>query len=431
MKGKGRSRLIEWGKTLLIVLLALSAIYLLGQTQFSEDMVSEVKDLLDRTSSTNSEELHTQTTPAAIRPMHITINLDGGQRYGVQYDLNAMDVVFSSVSTLLSEALSSADTPQRITEQSWRTKLASAGIYMDLYYPVSLNVLSEQLGEGQSNQALSGKARRICLAADQDDSVSLLYINEADGSVYSCATTLSRAIHLDPVLEGQSPNGALFAFEVPGMEHVVPYMLLTSTPQPVIYQSGNPLLTDSNRLGEVLRTLSFQSRGIQLDPAVGGPLVEGNDSLRLFDTGLLTFHTIGDSDFRFLLPEDTLQSALEYTQELVNITVGAWCGEANLCLAGVEETEAGAEILFQYCLNGIPVELPEGNMAARFVVHNGAVTDFSLYFRTYTATEETTLILPELQAAAVLGAASGQESDLTLLYQDMGGESVSAGWVAN
>lgn len=431
MKGKGRSRLIEWGKTLLIVLLTVSAAYLLGQTQFSEDMVSEVKNLLDRTSSTDSEELHTQTTPAAIRPMHITINLDGGQRYGVQYDLKGTDVVFSSVSTLLSEALSSADTPRRITEQSWRSKLACAGIYMDLYYPVSLNVLSEQLGESQSNQMLSGKARRICLAADQDDSVSLLYINESDGLVYSSATTLSRSIHLDPVLEGQSPNGALFAFEVPGMENVAPYVLLTSTPHPVVYQSGNPLLMDGTRIEELLRTLSFQPRGVQLDPAAGGPLVEGNDSLRLFDTGMLTFHTIGDSDFRFLLPEETLQSALEYTQKLANATVGMWCGGANLCLAGVEETETGAEILFQYCLNGIPVELPEGNVAARFVIYNGALTDFSLYFRTYTATEETTLILPELQAAAILDTVSGQENELTLLYQDMGGELVSAGWIAN
>ena len=431
MKGKGRTRLIEWGKSLLIVLLAISAAYLLGRTQFSEDVVSEVKGLLDRNSSSNSEELNTQTAPAVIHPMHIAINLDGGQRYGVQYDQKGTDAVFSSVSTLLSEALSSADTPRRITEQSWRTKLTGAGIYMDFYYPVSLNVLSEQLGEGQGNPALSGKARRICLAADQNDGVSLLYINEADGLAYSSVTTLSRTIHLDPVLEGQSPNGALFAFEVPGMEHTAPYMLLTSTPKPVVYQSGNPLLNDTARIEELLHTLSFQSRGAQLDPAAGGPLVEGNDSLRLFETGLLTFHTIGDSDFRFLLPEQTMQSALEYTQKLANATVGVWCGGANLCLAGVEETGNGTEILFQYCLNGIPVELPEGNVAARFLVYNGALTDFSLYFRAYTATEETTLILPELQAAAIMDAAAGQEDELTLLYRDMGGESVSAGWVAN
>lgn len=431
MKGKGRSRLIEWGKTLLIILLAISAASLLGRTQFSEDMANEVKNLLNRTSVTNSEQMDTQTTPATILPMHITINLDDGQRFGVQYDMEATDTVFSSVSTLLSEALSSADAPQKINERSWRTKLASAGIYLDLYYPIPLSVLSGQLGEGESNSALSGTARRLCLAAEQDGSVSLFYLNEVDGFFYSSATTLSRAIHLDPVLEGQSPNGALFAFEVPGMERVVPYVLLTSTPRPVIYQSGNPLLTDSARLGELLSMLSFQSRGTQLDPAVGGPLVEGNDSLRLFDTGLLTFHTIGDSDFRFLLPDDTLQSALEYTQKLANTTVGAWCGAASLCLAGVEEDAGRVEISFQYCLDGIPVELPEGNVAARFVVRNGAVTDFSLYFRTYTATDETTLILPELQAAAILDAAAGRENELTLLYQDKGNESVGAGWVAN
>lgn len=430
MKGKGRTRLIEWGKNLLIVLLAASALYLLGQTRFSVDIREEVIGFLDRSTSDSTEQLHTQTSAAKIRPFRITINLDQGQRYGVQYDPERVDEAYSSVSTLLFEALSSAGEPRRSTEERWRSQLAGSGIYVDFYYPVSLALLSGQMGEGQSNGALSGTVRRLCLSANSDGSLSLFYINEADGLVYSSKTTLSQAVHLDPVLERWSPNGALFAFEVPGMETVAPYVLLTSTPRPLIYRAGNPLLTDDSRVAQLLDALSFRSRGTQLDPAVGGALVEGNDSLRLLETGVLTFHTIGDDEYRFMLPDNTLQSALSYTQELADTTVGIWCGAASLCLAGVEEGPDGVEILFQYCLDGVPVELPEGNVAARFTIRNGAVTDFSLCLRTYSATEDVTLVLPELQAAAVLGDTSGQENELTLLYQDQGGEILGAAWIA-
>lgn len=429
MKGKGISRLIEWGKSLLIILLAVSAIYLLGETQFSEGMLGRVQSFLQSTASEREEEVDAHAASVAVHPLKIAMTLEGGQRYGVQHDLTETDAVFSSVSTLLAEALSSAGTPRKIGEWAWRTDLGDVGIYLDLYYPLPLSVLSGQLGDGQSSGMSSDVVRRLCLAAGQNDSVNLLYINETDGAFYSCATTLSRQSHLDPVLAGRSANGAMFAFEVPGMENVAPYTLLTVTPQPVKYRVANPLLGDSGRIAELRKALSFQTRGNELDPLVGGLLVEGNDSLRLFEDGTLTFHTIGDTDFRFLLSEDTHQGALDYTQELANATLGTWCDGASLCLAGVQETADGLEILYQYCLNGVPVELPEGNVAARFVVRNRAVTDFSLYFRSYSATEETTLILPERQAAAILGASA--ENELTLIYQDTGSELVSAGWIAN
>lgn len=430
MKGKRLSRLIEWGKSLLILLLAISAIYLLGKTQFSDGMLESVQGFLSGASPDREEGTANHGDPLVIRPMRLVMTLESGQRYGVQYDLTESDTAFSSVSTLLAEALSSAGVPQKISESVWRSGLGQAGVYLDLQYPIPLAVLSGQFGE-KERSAVSGDAvRRLCLTGGVNDSVALLYISEEDGLCYSCPTTLSRRSHLDPVLSGRSANGALFAFEVPGMETVAPYVLLTATPQPLKYNAGNPLVGESTRMEELLDALSFQIRGNDLNPKTGGLLVEGNDSLRLTEDGKLTFHTIGDTDFRLLLAEDTVQGALDYTRNLTNATVGKWCAGATLCLAGVQDTDGGLEILYKYCLNGIPVELPEGNPAARFVVRNGAVTDFSMHFRAYSATGEATLILPELQAAAVLSAAAAGENELTLIYQDAGGDMVSAGWIA-
>lgn len=431
MKGKVLVRLIEWGKTLLILLLAASAVWLLSKTQFSDGMLNSVRGLWGSSLLVPQESPTEHTHHAVIRPLRIVMTLEGGQRYGVQYNLTESDGVFSSVSTLLAEALSSAGTPQKISERAWRTGLGDVGIYLDLHYPLPLNVLSGQLGERQRNTVSADVVRRLCLSAGRDDSVELLYINETDGAVYSCATTLSRSSHLDPVLADRPANGALFAFEVPGMENAAPYMLLTATPQPVKYRVENPLTSDKTRLGLLLDTLSFQTRGNELEPAAGGMLVEGNDSLRLQENGVLSFHTMGSDEYRFLLAENTRQAALDYTLELANATVGKWCGAAALCLADVQETDDGLKITYQYCLSGVPVQLPEELAAARFVVRNGAVTDFSLYFRAYTATDETTLILPEVQAAAILNSTAGKGNELTLIYLDGSGETVSAGWIAN
>ena len=428
MRNKRRSRLVEWGKNLLIILLALSALYLLGRTQLSDGVVDGLRDLLNHSASDNGSTL-TQSSAVAVYPVRLAIYQDD-RRYGVQYDQEETDTAFSLLSMLLSEALGSAGAPETVTERDWRSALCRTGIYMDFLYPIPLYALSDWMGDGSGNSALTGTARRICLAADEDGGVSLFFINEEDGSYYACGTTLTRDFHLNAAVAGWSPNGAMFAFEVPDMEALDPYTLLTTTPQPAVYAASNPLLEDSSRVTELLNTLTFHPQGAPLDPAAGGQLVEGNDSLRLSSSGVVTFHTIGDSGFRFSLPENSTQGALDYVQTLAETTVGAWCGEARLCLAGIEETADGLEIIYQYSLNGAPVALPENYAAARFVISDGAITDFTLYLRSYADTGETSVVLPEVQAAAAMGALDARGKELTLLYQDSGGALVSAGWIA-
>lgn len=424
MRDKRRFRVLEWGKNLLILLLAAGLVYQLVRIQ----SLNGLRDILPAGVSGSSGAAPVRSA-GAVHPARLAV-CQNGNRYGVQYDAEETDAAFSTLSTLLSEALGSAGAPAAVPEQTWRAALTGTGVYVDLYYPVPLTVLSCWLGEGQGNSALTGSARRICLTAEQDGGVSLLYINEDDGLYYTCATTLSRSIHLDGAVSGYSPNGALFAFETPGMEALDPYTLLTGAPQIAVCAASNPLLGDSGRVAELLSALSFPGQSAALDSAAGGQVGGGNDSLRLSANGQVTFHTIVGADFRFPVPEDDVQAALDLTQELALATAGAWCGDAKLCLAGVARSGDALEITFQYSLNGAPVTLPEGQSAARFVVRGGAVTDFTLFLRTYVNTEETSPVLPEYLAAAAMEAESVRGEELTLLYEDSGGETVSAGWAA-
>lgn len=429
MKSKDRSRLIEWGKTLLIILLALSAIYLLSMAHIFDGAQAGFLGLIASRPTTSEDPAPVRSSSAAVYPVRLAIYQDG-QRYGVQYDQATVDTTYTELATLFSEAFSSAAQPRQIRASSWRAALCRTGIYVDYLHAVPLDILSGLSGEGEHNPVLTGSARRVCLAEDETGGVSLFYINESDGSYYASQTTLSLATHLETAVSDISPNGALFAFEVADMETLDPYTLLTSAPQANVYTAGNPLSSDSARVSELLTALTFHAQNATLDPVLGGQYVEGSDFLRLSSHGVVTFHTVGDTAFRFSLPDPSVQGALGYVSALANATVGVWCGQARLQLSGMEQTQDGLVITFQYCLNGSPVALPEEH-AARFVVQNGAVTDFSLYLRTYTNTEETSPLLPVLQAAAAMEALNTDGKELVLLYQDSGSETVSAYWAAN
>ena len=431
MKDKRRFRIIEWGKSLLIIFLALSMIYLIGRTQFSDKLQDGVQSLLGGRVEENSGTALEQSASVKVKPLRLAVYHDN-LRYGIQYDQTAVGEDYSTLSVLFAEALSSAGTPATVSERVWQRALCRTGIYLDFYYPQPMNILAAWLGDDSgTSSVLTGSARRICLAEDGNGGVSLYYMDEESGKYYVCTTTLSQEVHLGTAVEDWSPNGAQFAFEVEGMDSLEPYTLLTTTPEPAVYSVRNPLLEDETRLEVLLSELSFHAQSSALNPVAGGQIVEGNDSLRLSEDGVVMFHTIGDSEYRFAFSGDSTQAALEYVQKLAESTVGLWCGQAELCLAELHTADGQTEIVFQYCLNGAPVRLPDGYAAARFTVSNGAVTDFTLYLHSYADAGETSLVLPVVQAAAAMDAMGADGKELHLLYEDFGAERISAGWAAN
>ncbi len=62
------------------------------------------------------------------------------------------------------------------------------------------------------------------------------------------------------------------------------------------------------------------------------------------------------------------------------------------------------------------------------LVEQGCITGFDLRLRAYTAAEQTTLLLPQKLAAAVL-AAEEEPRALQLCFRD-GGDTARAGWIA-
>ena len=113
-------------------------------------------------------------------------------------------------------------------------------------------------------------------------------------------------------------------------------------------------------------------------------------------------------------------------------TLGQNSGEATLYLISAEENGEGNWLVeFGYSLNGAQVRIGEEGWAARFVVEQGQIIEFQLWFRSYTDSGTTSVVLPVRQAVAAMEAKGHTGEELLLVYLDGGGEElVSASWAA-
>ena len=252
---RDKRRIIEWGKNILIVLLTLSALFLLTMTPLVQD--SGLAALV-RSGNAGGGASPVSVQPDLVLPARLAVYRDG-ERYGLQYDDERMEELFVAFGPLLGEALSGAGEPAPLTGAGWRDRLSRPGVYFDFAGTVPLSALASWLGGEECD--LKGSARRAVLCAAQDDQVALCWQDAGDGGFYTCATTLSRSLHLDPALETVSPNGAYFAFEDAGLARLLdPFTLITEGEGTGTQYAVTAPLATAAGMETLLNALSFNSQ---------------------------------------------------------------------------------------------------------------------------------------------------------------------------
>ena len=429
-----RTKVVERVKSLLIVLLACSAVFLASRTSLSRplgDLFSPQSD----SGGANVYQVPTQRLEMA-RPVAMAAAIPGEGRilrYGVQYDADSCDALFQQGASLLVEALSSADTPREISRQEWEQAMSTApGLYFDFLGQLPLDVLASWLSAPDCT--LTGTARRMALAV-QDGQVVLCYYDTEKQSYYACTAGVVNPDHLAQAVSGLSGNGAFFAFEGEGYTSLAPdTLLLPEEPEAPLYQSANPLSGESSSLSALLEDLYFPVESTAFYSAGDEQVARnGGESVRLSRRGVLEYSCDGLEDSRYVIGGQENKAgvieAAEYCRYLAQQTLGERCGQARLYLSRAAEDSGALRLDFEYCLNGAAVSL-EGGSAASFLVENGRVVQFTLRFRSYTAGGQTALLLPQRQAMAVLEQLGDTGRELRLVYTDRGGETVSAQWAA-
>lgn len=423
---RAERRWLERGKDALIILLALSALYLLSMTPLVQD--SGVLELLRPPEPAGSGTAASANAAAAV-PARMAVNAPAG-RYGLQYDQAALDEALTLLSPLLGEALASAWETRAVTERQWREYLGRTGIYFDFSGQIPLNALGGWL-RGAGDCLLDGSARRLLLAADGEDDVLLCWQDEAAGAYYVSSTALTQRLHLDPAVEDYTANGAYFAFEDGDMaQWLEPYTLIAEGAQGVrTYTVSDPLAAPEG-VEALLEALSFSGRD---HAAVSGgeAYLDGDDRLVIAGDGTVTYRTARPEKYPAgtAQPDGSPSQAVEAAWALAERSIGASCGEARLCLTQVEEAAGGWRVCFGYRLDAAAVRVGDAGWAAEFWIWDGYIVKFTLQARCYTDTGEEVLLLPIDRAAALLPELTHRKVELAIQYQDRGGGTVDPEWV--
>jgi len=448
MRHRKTRRVVELVKTILIVVFTLSAVTLVGKVQLNTELPA-ASDWMERIVHYISGDANATDSPDGqtifttdLFPVRIAVCNERG-RYGVQYDAETTLAVFEAeLGGLLGEALADAGSAYTVSEDEWREALCggAVSVYYDFLGSVPLSALSGWLG-GLENKALTGDVRRLLLAAGGGSTATLYYSGGSDGLYYACTTTVATDSRLQAVAVNYTPNHALFAFQQEDRyQGLNPYvMILPNPPAPVVCEVSNPISMEesSGVMDDLLRGLSFHPQTSAVYPSAddGQVVREGTDTLRISGTGTVTFYTSDSQDPRYpvTFTEDTPTRGemVAAARALVESSLGVWCGDAGFYLIDTEVLPSGSvAVCFGYLLDGAAVELYEDGYAARVIITDAYISDFTLHFRDYRKTETLCAILPELQAVAAMNALQLEGSELLLCYPDGGGTQVRAGWVA-
>ena len=435
-------RIVEGVKTILIVLLSCSALWLAAQTPLAAPMWGLLREEGPQVQPGQSQgEEH---GPGGV-PMAMAVNLFGapdglslpegteGARRGIRYDQGACQELFEQVAGPLLEALSSAGEPEEVGRLEWERALTERlGVYLDFQGQVPLPVLVGWLSGEETG--LTASVRLMALTA-WEDGLDVYYRDEGDGRFYRCRSHVADPYSLSQALSGLTGNGAFYAFEREDYAGLDPdTLLLPEAPSPAVYTAANPMSAGQTALESLVRDLGFSLNSTSFYSTDEQVARSGDDSVRLSDGGTAQYLYEGKAGGGlFPVPRlgrsGTLFDSVETCRRIALSAISPRCGEARLYLMSVQERPEGLEIDFGYSLNGVPVLLDRG-CAARFLVSGGQVVQFSIHLRGYTANGSASLTLPPRQAAAALLARGLEGEELLLTYADSGGDTLTAGWSA-
>lgn len=440
MEHKRRKRLIEWGKTVLILLLSVSAVYLIGQSSFYDGF----RMMLDQSPANQSEGeaklLETKAWQVSVQPVRLAVqNAEG--RYGLQYDQKAVDELFEKqLGALLWEALGGIEEKRSLTEGEWKSALSGkeSWAYYDFLGNIPLSQIAERVGSETDEAELTGDARRILLVEGETGSRMYLSHEGEEGEEYVAYSlkNLEKG-RIASVAEKFTPNGMMFAFEKAEQYGNVNgnFMIMDPLPRQNIYVSRNPLegLSEEEQR-ELLSAMQFNPNTEMFQQVSDGFVARGGlDTLRVLNSGVVIFQSKGSGQARYPVEPSEPDSGVNLARKLLLAVLREEENEGGrpYLMRSEESADGQVELTFGYSLNGASVQIAESGYAAQFFIDDGYITEFTIYAREYLLSEETISLLPEPQAMAALKAIGGEGRELQVGYIDSGaGQSMIPEWVA-
>lgn len=387
---KGSGKWIEHAKSLLILLLTLSAVFLAWKTGLFQRMLPQ------RGSAYQEEPAsHTSTYTAAAKPVNAAVTSAVGMIHGVSCNDEKMEGLLQSFRPVLGETLGSAGVPFQVDEEEWQRALEEPGLFLDYGNPVSLNVLARWFGTASAFDP-EKRASRVLLSLTEEEEVKLYFLDE-QGTAF-CSDTLALGSALFTEISAYLPNGADFAMEIKSLSSCDPYtVILRELPRLyAVYAEDADRDAVLHKAAELCRVSLSTNSSFQ----------EQDGMVYLGDTGRLRLEA--DGSLRYIAsqraewgetPEEADQIELS---RMIFAQLNTACGGiGELAYTGTEQGAETTEYRFVYRVLGINVRLSSG-AAGWTVFRNGRLEEFGFRPRTYLPSGSVERI-PPLQAAAAAG----------------------------
>lgn len=413
----------DFFQNITIVLLTLSAVFLIAQTQLYTLGTNAGSGYLRYLAGDQTPNASQTALTSLSAPVRLAVTGVYGGRYG-SVALTTADEAFEPVGGLLREALRSVQTFSPCEREEFLGALNGTSVYCDFLEPLPLPVLAGLVGASLD----SGMSVRRLVISLRGSGGAALYL-WCEGDVCQRGTSAISAEELDQVVSGYELNGAYFALdsEEPEAAGVTPCSLFPLELPALPVLSSAAALPGSDAL---LSALGFYPRTNSRYTESGGVevITDGDRTLRLSPDGSIRYRSGGDPALTIASAgeEPTVTEAVMGVNTLLSTLLAGQTSEAVLYLKGVRQTESATLLSFGWQSGGVPIR--QDDSAAEVTLSGGVVSGLTLRFRQYTATGETSLLLPLRQALAI--AARQEGAELSIGYVD-GGGTASAGWLAD
>lgn len=426
MENKSRKR-INFLQNVSIALLTLSAVVLFAQMQFYNlgNDLRETLALLDPAPDGSSAAVVQGFTLSA--PLRIAVS-DSYGRYG-NISITTASEEFLPLDSLLKASLGSAKPFTPCTKPTFLSALTSTSVYCDFLSPLPLSVIAAFSGIS-SEEELTVRSLIISGAGEADVT---LYLWDGKNGYYQAGSSAARNDLTEAVSRyelGTADFALDLAAENSACAQLHPCSLfLRELPQlPQLSAAVPPQITD-----RLLIALDFnpntkyrstESNGAEL-------IVENDRSLRVHPNGSVHYFS-GSSSSLHIDAEDhipTPEEAAFHSAAFLISTMSPLIGDASIYLQEISRSENVTFLRFGYHVNGTPLRFSNGSYAAEVTLTDTTVTSLDMNIRQYTASADTTPLLPLQQALAI--AARDTNTELSVGYVDKGGSSANAAWLSN
>ena len=405
----------------LILLLSISAVFLFYLTQFGMPRFSA---LLLPFAQTEESPAVTDTR-IFLQEMDWPVTVLTADSFGGRHELRLStgDSSFTSTEALLEDSFRGELTWTECDFDAFRSAMDENSLCILLPSPIPMQVIAARLGLSSAAQF----SVSAFLFSRTEESVLLYY---SDGAQYFQSPCPITGEGLDAVIEALGGEECTLIDELESVSAPLSPLTACGAELPQLPLLSAKTADSLFSLPSLLPQFGFNAHTTSRYTEADGTevIVESPRRLRISPGG--TVYYAGDKknapdSFLFSSGEDLtalIGSAYHLLQDLLRPADM----NTQLYLSAVQEEGKSCTLCFEAMAGGLGVVADSGEPAARIVIADGAVTELSLRYRSYTVSDTAALLLPFPQALAVASAYEGMRMDLS--YIDSGRDEVAPSW---